>query len=242
MQRVCTAIGRIAAACLFAGLIATGLSTAAVAEVKDNQIFSSTQMDLSYNIWDRGGSGRWEGQGWIGTDKNKFFWKTEGERIAPEFEEAELQLLYSRFITQFWDFQAGVRQDFKPRATTFAVLGIQGLAPLMFEIDVALFISDDGDVSARIEAEYDILVTNKLIVAPYITLDFSANEVENRSLGTGLTELEAGSQIRYLVTRDFAPFVDFRYSRLIGDTAALARAEGEEPGKFRVLLGARVRF
>ena len=60
-------------------------------------------------------------------------------------EEAELQLLYSRYITQFWDFQVGVRQDFVPRATTFAVIGIQGLAKYSFEVDVALFISDDGD-------------------------------------------------------------------------------------------------
>ena len=242
MQNLVAATGRILGACLIA-IAAVPVATApAAAQVKDNQIYTSTQMDLSYNLWDRGTSFRWEGQGWIGTDKNKFYWKTEGERRDGAMEEAELQFLYSRYITQFWDFQVGVRQDFVPRATTFAVIGIQGLAKYWFEVDVALFISDDGDVSARIELEYDILVTNKLIAAPYLTLDFSANEVPNRSLGRGLTEIETGMQIRYLITPDFAPFVDFRYSRLIGETANLAKAEGEDRGAFRILLGVRIRF
>jgi copper resistance protein B len=234
--------GRLISLCAIAAALTLSAARPSAAQIKDNEIFTSTQMDLSYNLWDRGGSFRWEGEGWIGTDKNKFYWKTEGERLNGEMEEAELQLLYSRYISEFWDFQVGVRQDFVPRATTFAVIGLQGTAPYMIEVDVALFISDDGDVSARLELEYDILVTNKLVASPYLTLDFSANKVANRSLGTGLTEVETGLQVRYLITRDFAPFVDFRYSRLIGETANLAKAEGEDRGAFRILLGVRVRF
>ena len=92
------------------------------------------------------------------------------------------------------------------------------------------------------ELEYDILITNKLIAAPYLTLDFSANKVENRSLGRGLTEIETGLQIFYRITRDFVPFVDFRYSRLIGETANLAKVDGEDRGAFRLLLGVRISF
>ncbi len=242
MQRVTARIGRQLAARLIAALFAIGLANPAAAQVKDSGIFTSTQMDLSYNLWDRGGSFRWEGQGWIGADKNKLYWKTEGERRDGAMEEAELQVLYSRFITQFWDFQVGVRQDFVPRATTYGVIGLQGLAPYSIEVDVALFLSDDGDVSARLELEYDILITNKLTAAPYLTLDFSANKVENRSLGRGLTEVETGIQIRYQITRDLMPFIDFRYSRLIGETANLAKADGEDRGAFRILLGVRVQF
>tara|TARA_R110002095_G_scaffold72316_1_gene61489 strand:+ start:132 stop:413 length:282 start_codon:yes stop_codon:yes gene_type:complete len=92
------------------------------------------------------------------------------------------------------------------------------------------------------ELEYDILITNKLIAAPYLTLDFSANKVENRSLGRGLTEIETGLQIFYRITPDFVPFVDFRYSRLIGETANLAKVDGEDRGAFRLLLGVRISF
>lgn len=235
-------LGRVLGACLAAATTLIAPPDGARAQVEDNKVFASTQMDLSYNLWDRGGSFRWEGEGWVGTDKNKFFWKTEGERLDGEMEEAEVQLLYSRYISQFWDFQIGVRQDFVPRATTFAVIGLQGEAPFSIEVDVALFISDDGDVSGRIELEYDLLVTNRLVAAPYLTLDFSANEVPNRALRRGLTEVETGLQVRYQITRDFVPFVDFRYSRLIGETANIAKSEGEDRGAFRILLGLRIKF
>ena len=85
----------------------------------------------------------WDVQGWSGGDINRFWWKSEGEGDQDDgLEEAELQALYSRAVTPFWDVQAGVRQDFRPDGedTSHRVLGLQGLAPYWWEVDAAAFL------------------------------------------------------------------------------------------------------
>src|SRR3546814_10366530 len=104
----------------------------------------------------------------MGTDYDKLFLKSEGEQpLDGPLEEAEVQLLYSRLISEFFDAQVGVRYDFEPDPErAYAVLGLQGLAPQFFEVDTALFVSEKGDVSARFEAEYELLITQRLVLQP----------------------------------------------------------------------------
>lgn len=135
----------------------------------------------------------WDLQGWIGGDEHKFWWKTEGEIDG---DEGELQLLYSQAISPFWDLQLGVRHVVEPEPAKYsAVIGIQGLAPQWFEIDAALFFAEDGDVEARLEVEYDLLLTQRWILQPRIELD-SEHE-----------KTEAGFRLRYEIRREFAPYV-----------------------------------
>src|SRR3546814_463397 len=110
----------------------------------------------------------WDAQGWYGGDINKLWIKTEGEgSFGEKLEEAEVQALWSRAITPWFDFQAGLRYDFRPEPERgHLVLGLQGLVPYQFEVDAAAFVSDEGDVSARFEAEYDLLITQRLILQP----------------------------------------------------------------------------
>ncbi|MCZ6852644.1 MAG: copper resistance protein B, partial [Gammaproteobacteria bacterium] len=111
----------------------------------------------------------WDAQGWIGGDYHKFWLKTEGQNEKGKATDAELQLLYSRAVTPFFDLQLGVRHDFEPEPSrTFAVIGLQGLAPQWIELDVAAFISEDGDFSARLELEYDLLLMQRLTLQPRI--------------------------------------------------------------------------
>lgn len=194
------------------------------------QVISFIQADrLEYQT--SGGSGRflWEGQGWVGTDFNRLWIKTEGERNLEEgrTEDAEIQALYSRPISSFFDVQAGVRQDFTPGARrTFGVVGIQGLAPYWFEIDTALFISQDGDVSARFETEYDLRFTQRLILQPRAELNLAFQDVPRLGFDAGLTAFEGGARLRYEFRRQAAPYVGFSWERLAGEPGRLAFVAG----------------
>lgn len=186
-----------------------------------------------------------DGQGWWGTDRNRLWVKTEIEYDfeANAFEEAELQALWSRPIARYFDFQAGVRHDFEPDPSrTFGVIGIQGLAPYWFEVDANLFVSGDGDVSARFEADYDLLLTQRIILQPRTELNFAAQSVEDLGIGSGLSTAELGLRLRYEIRREFAPYVGVTWTRSVGETADFARADGEDPGAVSFVAGLRFWF
>jgi copper resistance protein B len=185
----------------------------------------------------------WEGQGWVGGDYNRFWMKTEGEYFseAGGLEEAEIQALYSRPVSAYFDFQAGLRQDMQPGAArTFGVIGVQGLAPYWFEIDTALFISHDGDVSARFETEYDLRFTQRLILQPRAELNLALQEVEKLGLGSGLNTAELGARLRYEFKREFAPYVGISWLRAAGTTAGFVRRDGGNPSSLSVVVGLRL--
>ena len=187
----------------------------------------------------------WDAQGWIGGDYNKLWVKTEGEYLfgSDRFEEVETQALYSRAIGRYWDVQAGVRHDFKPDPSrTYGVIGLQGLAPYWFEVDSALFVSDKGDVTARIEAEYDLLFTQRLILQPRAELNFAFQDVDELGIGSGLSTAELGLRLRYEIRREIAPYIGVSWTRSVGDTADFARGEGEDPGKVSFVAGIRLWF
>ena len=137
----------------------------------------------------------WDAQGWYGTDENKLWWKTEGEIDRDGTEEADLQLLYSRAISAYWDLQLGAIHHFEPDALSGAVIGLQGLAPQWFEVDVAAVIDENGDLSARFEAEYDLLITQRLILQPRVELNTLSESVA------------LGLRFRYEIRREIAPYL-----------------------------------
>lgn len=186
-----------------------------------------------------------DGQGWWGTDRNRLWVKSEIEYDfdGDRFEEAELQALWSRPVSRYFDIQAGVRRDFEPDPSrNYAVIGVQGLAPYWFEIDAAVFVSGHGDVTARIEAEYDLLLTQRLIAQPRTELNFAAQDVAALGLGSGLSTAELGLRLRYELRREFAPYVGVNWVRSVGDTADFVRAAGDDPGAVSVVAGVRLWF
>tara|TARA_R110000744_G_scaffold64810_3_gene133336 strand:+ start:18083 stop:18868 length:786 start_codon:yes stop_codon:yes gene_type:complete len=187
----------------------------------------------------------WDAQGWVGGDEQKFWFKTEGEYAfdASEFESAQLQALYSRAISPNFDLQLGVRHDIEPGpSTSYGVVGLQGLAPYWFEVDAAVFLSDAGDVTARMEAEYELLITQRLVLQPRAELHFAAGEIAGHDLGSGLTETEFGLRLRYEITREFAPYIGIEWHDLQGDTADLARLRGEAASDRVIAVGIRFWF
>ncbi len=187
----------------------------------------------------------WDVQGWFGGDKNRLWLKSEGEYSfdADAFEGAEIQALWSRAISRYFDFQAGVRHDFAPGADrTFAVAGVQGLLPYLFEIDAAVFVSGDGDVEARVETEYELLITQRLVLQPRAELSFAAQDIPAYGVGAGLSHAELGARLRYEITRQFAPYVGVSWERAVGNAADFARADGEDPSSVSFIAGVRTWF
>ncbi|WP_299192943.1 copper resistance protein B [uncultured Erythrobacter sp.] len=185
----------------------------------------------------------WDAQAIYGGDLNRFVLKTEGEgEFGGSVEDAELQALYSRAIGPFFDLQAGVRLDAEPDTRSHIVVGVQGLAPYMFHIDGALFLSDRGDLTARIEGEYDQRLTRQLILQPRFEVELAAQDIPEREIGAGITKIEPGLRLRYEVSPQFAPYIGVEYEAKTGDTADIARANGEDAAGFKLLAGLRTWF
>lgn len=185
----------------------------------------------------------WDVQGWYGGDIDKFVFKSEGEgEFGGDVEDAEIQALWGHAIGPFFDLQAGARIDLEPETRSHLVLGVQGLAPYMWHVDGALFLSDRGDLTARLEGEYDQKITQSLILQPRVELELSAQDIPEREIGAGLTKIETGLRLRYEIAREFAPYVGVGYEAKLGETADIARLAGEDGDGVAVVFGIRVWF
>lgn len=186
----------------------------------------------------------WDAEAWYGGAADRLWIKTEGEgEFGRRPERVEVQALWSRALDPWFNFQAGVRYDFRPDPERgYLVLGIEGLAPYWFEVDGALFLSDRGDVSARIEGEYDLRITQRLILQPRLELDFALQDDPAIGVGSGPSSAEAGFRLRYEIVPEFAPYIGIQYGRAFGETADFRRAAGEDAGGFSLLVGVRTWF
>lgn len=212
--------------------------------LKDEAVYGFALIDrLEYGVPESGEDNYlWDAQGWLGGDTHKFWFKTEGEGPIDggSPEDTEFQALYNRTITPFWGVQAGLRYDVNPNPDRgFAVLGVQGLAPYWFESDTALFVSEDGDVSFRGEFEYELLLTQRLILQPRLEVNASAQDVPEYGLASGLNNTEAGVRLRYEIKREFAPYIGVRWEQTYGETKDIAQAEGEETSSTAFVVGIR---
>ncbi|MEZ5710641.1 MAG: copper resistance protein B [Blastomonas sp.] len=186
----------------------------------------------------------WDANGWIGGDIDKLWFRTEGEGPFGENpEQAEVQALWSHAIDPWFDVQLGLRQDFEPHPQrTHAVVAVQGLAPYWFELSAAAFLSDKGDVTLRGEAEYDLRITRHVTLQPRVELNFSAQNVPEIGLGSGLTDAEAGLRLHYALTPRLAPYIGAQWEGSFGATRRYAKADGEDPSRLALVLGLRFWF
>ena len=187
---------------------------------------------------------RFDGEAWFGGDINRLWLKSEGEGSFREgIESAEVQALYSRAVGPYFNLQGGVRQDLGPSPKrTYATVGFEGLAPYMFEVEGALFLSTKGDLLGRLEGYYDQRITQRLILQPRVELNLAAQDVPESRLGAGLTDAELGLRLRYEIRRQFAPYVGVSYVAQTGRTADFTRAEGKDPSTTSFVAGVRLWF
>lgn len=185
----------------------------------------------------------WDAEGWLGKDLNKLWIKTDGDYSDGSVGEMDLQILYSRAIAPFWDLQTGWRRDITPGLDRdWLVLGAKGLAPYYFDVDVALFVGENGRTAARLQFEYEFMFTQKLILVPELELNFYGRNDPAVGIGSGLSNIEAGLRLRYEIRREFAPYVGVNWSHLYGQTADYAREENGDPDDFRFVAGIRFWF
>lgn len=185
----------------------------------------------------------WDVQGYYGSPTSKLWLKSEGEAaLGDGVEDAEVQALWSKAVAPFWDLQLGVRQDLAGQTDTHAVLGVQGLAPYLFEVDAALFLSQRGELTARVEAEMDQRITQKLILQPRVELSLAAQDNPARKVGAGVDKIEAGLRLRYEIVPEFAPYLGIEQGWKLGDSARFARLAGEKPHVTSVVMGVRFWF
>lgn len=148
--------------------------------MEDESIYSYTLIEADAGKV-RGQSGSAQSlaiDGWVGGDFNRLWYQLDTERRGGRTEAAELQLLYGRYIAPFWDAQIGLRRDERPNGRDYLALGVRGLAPYAFDVDLKLFARDDGKVFARTRFENEFLITNRFIVTPSVGVEWSASDID----------------------------------------------------------------
>jgi copper resistance protein B len=211
--------------------------------VHDQEIHYMVLFDqLEWEGDGKGGPG-WDSSTWIGGDINRVWLRSEGESHGGRVESAFLDVLWGRSVSRWWDVVAGVRQDFRPGpAQTWVGGGVQGLAPYFFELEATGYVGANGRTLVRLEADYDLLITNRLILQPTLEAELHGKSDIERGVGRGLSTLEGGLRLRYELKREFAPFIGVAWTRSFFGTADLARAEGEDVSSARLVVGLRTWF
>jgi len=185
----------------------------------------------------------WEAAAWYGGDFNKLWIETEGEHAGGSVADARVELLWDRILTAWWSTRLGARQDagVGPNRGWLA-FGVAGLAPGFIEVEAMAYLGDSGRSALRLSADYDLLITQRLVLQPEGELNFYGRDDPERLIGAGLSDLELGLRLRYEIRRELAPYLGVSWSKRFGDSADLAQAAGEDPDEVSWVAGIRAWF
>lgn len=182
---------------------------------------------LEYN--EQTNAGVFDFQAWYGTTFDRLVIKTEGDFSEGNLEENQTDFLWGHAISAYWDTQVGIRLDYNNEGENrkWLAFGLQGLAPYWFEIDMTAYLGEQGNSAFSIEAEYELLLTQKLIVQPRAELTLYGKDDVQNNLGSGLSSSAIGFRVRYEFTRQFAPYVGVEWTNKFGNTADFAKLNGQ---------------
>ncbi|NYT27139.1 copper resistance protein B [Candidatus Thiodubiliella endoseptemdiera] len=219
------------------------LSSLSFASMEDDPVLTKVMGEVEMRSTNGDNPRVWNIDAWVGQDLNKLWIKAEGERVGSNTEQSELQLLYSKAVAPFWDLQFGVKKDFNPKPSrNWGVIAAKGLAPYLFEIDASLFIGESGQSAVRLDAEYEYMLSQKLIISPEIEINIFGKDDELTGTGKGLSTVEAGLRLRYEITREFAPYIGINWEKKYGNTADFSATEGENIEDTQLVVGVRFWF
>ncbi|MBB6575554.1 copper resistance protein B [Xanthomonas arboricola] len=191
----------------------------------------------------RGSGQDWEARAWIGGDIDRLWLRSEGERQDGRTQAASVEAFYGHAISPWWDLLVGARQDIGAgEHRSWAAFGVQGLAPYKFETEATLYVGSGSRAALRLEGEYEVLLTNRLILQPRVEADIALTDDDRRGVGSGLEQVEVGLRLRYEITRRFTPYVGWVHSRSFGDTARRAAIDDEPARDSRFVAGLRIWF
>jgi len=198
--------------------------------------------ELEYLSGNEGSGVNWTAQGNYGGDQDKLWLRTQGQKVPGENLDptSGAEALWWHAVTPFWGSQLGLAQDFGPGAHTYLAVGVEGLAPRWFDIQVTGYVGDDGRLSARFKGSYDMRFTNRLIFAPSLEANIYSKPDIERGLGAGLGNIEAGLRLRYELRRKFAPYIGYVWERSFAGSANLRRVQVSPLHERRFVAGVRV--
>ena len=186
---------------------------------------------------------RWDGEGWIGTDMNRLWVKSEGFAGNSGVSDGDHEALYDRPIPRmrYFDAQAGVRADIdSDPARVWAAAGIEGLAPYFFDFEPTFYIGDGGRMAGRINGSWDLFVTQRWIVQPQAELNFYSKDDPVRKIGSGFSDIDAGVRLRYEVNRKFNPYIGWACNCNYNGSARYIRQAGEATRSSSFVFGLRL--
>jgi len=184
----------------------------------------------------------WDLDAWYGSDFDKLWLKSEGAQGDDE-DRFAVDVSWDHVFARWWSVQTGIRHEEREgEPSTSLLLGLQGLAPQWFEIDARLYVDEHGGVSLHTEVDYDLLLTQRLVLQPDLKLTANDRTDISRGAGSGLSEMELGLRLRYELRREIAPYIGIRWMRNFGATADIARAAGRDDNEVQALAGLRFWF
>lgn len=209
--------------------------------VHDNAVHSFVLFDqVEWRSDPEAATFTWQNTGWIGRDLSRLWFRTEGGGRG-RLEAAEAHVLYGRAVARWWEVVAGVRQDLRPGpARTWAAFGVQGVAPYWFEVELTGYVGTGGQTQLRLETEYDLLLTNRLVLQPLVEFEVYGRSEPERGIGAGLASVDVGVRLRYELRREFAPYVGVLWNRAYFGTADFAAPD--DRGATRMVAGGRFWF
>ncbi|WP_339616328.1 copper resistance protein B [uncultured Gilvimarinus sp.] len=212
-------------------------------KLADEHAFWSVLGDrLEYN--ESANSTVYDLQAWYGTTYNRFVVKAEGDIADGALEESATDLLWGHALNAYFDTQLGIRLDqyHEGENRQWLALGIQGLAPYWFELDTTAYIGDNGRTALTFEAEYELMLSQRLILQPRAELNLYGKDDSENGVGKGLSDLAIGLRLRYEFNRQFAPYVGVEWTDSYGNTADYRRAAGQAVSDTQLVAGLRFWF
>lgn len=185
----------------------------------------------------------WNLRSWLGHVDNRLWLRSEGERRDGRTEHGDIELLWGHAVGPWWDTTVGLRHDFgQGRSRDWAAFGVQGLAPYKFEVAATAYVGESGRLAARAEAEYELLLSNRLILQPKLEANLYSRDDPENGIGQGLSDAAFGLRLRYEFRREFAPYIGYVWSRRFGETADIADQAGGHRSEGQWVAGVRFWF
>lgn len=233
---------------VLAGAAALLLTQVATAMDMGQSRFAQVKIDqLEVRSVDHGTAAAWDLQAWYGEDLNKLYFYSEGERLLDHggtTESSTSRFAWSHALTAFWDGQLSLRRDWQPDRPNrdWAGIGVQGLAPYFFDTRMNLFVGEAGLTNLRLKTEYDLLLTQRLILSPELEVNLYGKDDPDNGMGAGLTSVEGGLRLRYEIRRQFAPYIGVHWEKQYGDTAEYTTRAGGDAQTTSLVAGIRAWF
>ncbi len=179
------------------------------------QIYQASSLESAWTV-DRQGNGLLVSsvESSVGNDENRLFIDAELTKFESAMEQYEASILYSRYIAEFWDLQAGYHhftKDQPSKQENFAAIGLMGLAPYFIETKAYLYFGKNNLWSMTLELERELLLTQKLIMQPYMEMDIALHEGSNKAAKAGVDEFSIGVKTHYEINKKIRPFIDVGY-------------------------------